>query len=205
MPWRRSQSRSSKPCEGPRGARTTASALMIAPCGGARPSGRSSCDRLVDGSPSKRPRLGSDSLLERSDARLAGDDDEEASGSADLARGARCDRAHRAARCPTPSASTRTTAPAAAGAGRSTHRDDECDGGRERERDAWPDPHDVREREARDSRSCDDVRRQDPTHGTTSPLRSAMRAGPIPGIASSASTDVNGPCSCAVGRRSSAP
>ncbi len=35
-----------------------------------------------------------------------------------------------------------------------------------------------------------------PGHGTTSPRRLSMRAGPIPGIASSSSTEVNGPCAC---------
>ena len=44
-----------------------------------------------------------------------------------------------------------------------------------------------------------DVSGQSRAHGTASPFRSAMRAGPIPGIASSASTDVNGPCCLAVG------
>ena len=37
-----------------------------------------------------------------------------------------------------------------------------------------------------------------PDHGTTSPRRLSIRAGPIPGIASSSSTDVNGPCSLPV-------
>ena len=57
----------------------------------------------------------------------------------------------------------------------------------------------VREREPGDGRADDDVRGQQPAHGTTSPFRSAIRAGPMPGIASSASTDVNGPCCLAVG------
>ena len=58
------------------------------------------------------------------------------------------------------------------------------------------DPRDVREREAEAERSREEVsRRARPDHGRTSPRRSSIRAGPIPGIASSWSTDVNGPCS----------
>src|SRR5471032_160041 len=45
-------------------------------------------------------------------------------------------------------------------------------------------------------RRSEHVSRQDARHGTTSGRRSASRAGPMPGIASSPSTEVKGPCAC---------
>ena len=59
-----------------------------------------------------------------------------------------------------------------------------------------PDSSCVRERESGHCGADHDVRGQDTSHGTASPFRSAIRAGPIPGIASRASTEVNGPCCC---------
>ena len=181
----------------PRGARMTASALMIAPCGGARPSGRSSCDPLVERRPSKRFARGRLPLRRRARRGLAGRDGLEAARAADLGPAGRCGRARRAATLPQPHPSTSASRPAATQrrlppdesattAAAEPPSECRCDS----------EPNRVR-RSARpsDGAADDDVRGQDPAHGTASPFRSAIRAGPMPGIASSASTEVNGPCS----------
>ena len=55
----------------------------------------------------------------------------------------------------------------------------------------------VRRSEADAERRRTEMRRGEPHgHGTTRPRRFSIRAGPIPGIASSSSTDLNGPCAC---------
>src|SRR5262249_52051429 len=58
-------------------------------------------------------------------------------------------------------------------------------------------PLEIRRSEPEAERGDADVRRSDTIgHGTTRPRRFSIRAGPMPGIASSSSTEVNGPCAC---------
>src|SRR3954447_11914794 len=56
--------------------------------------------------------------------------------------------------------------------------------------------HDVGQPEPEHGRERDDVRREQPAHGTTSPFNSASRAVPMPEIASSSSIERNAPCCC---------
>ena len=186
--------RSSKPFCRPRGARTTASALMMAPCGGARPSGRSSSTRSSTAPPSKlRTRAG------RRCANIPTRGSPVTTATTrprpDVRGRARSGRARRAARYPTPTPARATSTSAA-----SEQPAEQRTAASRQQRP--PVRQRARVRAAFDSAEPDDrgadhyVRGQEPLHGTTSPFRSAIRAGPIPGIASSASTDVNGPCCC---------
>ena len=97
--------------------------------------------------------------------------------------------------------------PPPAGAGREERNPDEARAGRsdaERSHDAEGDEEqkrmharEVRRSEAEAERRRTEMRRGEPHgHGTTRPRRFSIRAGPIPGIASSSSTDLNGPCAC---------
>ena len=76
---------------------------------------------------------------------------------------------------------------------RREHRRDEA--GTDGEDSRIVDTHRVAQREPESTGRDDHVRRQHARpHGTTSPCRSASRAGPMPGIASSSSTEWNAPC-----------
>ena len=150
---------------------------------------------FVDATSLEAPGAGEESLREHAAARLAGDDDEEPPGAADI--GAQ----HASVECveprapPAPAGQECESGKWRASPGRRTNRREGGDRDGE-QRSRKPEPEGVGQGKPRHRGAHEQVCGQQPAHGTTSPCRSAIRAGPMPGIASSPSTDVNGPCCC---------
>ncbi len=196
MPCRRSQVRSSKPLALPRGSRTTASRLTRAPCGGARPSGSSSCT----GSSTRRvPKR-----FTRAKTRCSNIPTRGSAVTTAETRAARSDV--RAERTAVERIEPRAAPPPACGRHEERPEGERRRPGRRREheqpRERKPparshlEPHEIGEAEPGHRGGSDDVCREHVLHGTTSPCNSEIRAGPMPGIASSPSTEVNPPCCC---------
>src|SRR5262245_12439298 len=134
-------------------------------------------------------------LLEAADACLARYLDERAAGASDL-------RPQRALiECvepyaPPPPAGQREHDPCGHEPRRRRHqqRDPNDRGESRRELHRPAETEELRHGEPGERRPEQEVCREDTPHGTTSRRRSARRAGPMPGIASSSSTEVNPPC-----------
>ncbi len=192
-PWRRSQVRSSKPFDGPRGARRTPSSESSAPCGGARPSGSSSSTGSRGRS---APQRRTSARMRSSKAPLRGGSSTWTSArSAVPMRGASTLRSiRRGARCPSPSRRGRARPRRRRAARGARRRRGEGRRGGGEQGGGTTDARRRRGREPGAERAGEEVRQPKRHGGITSPFSSAIRDGPMPGTASSSATAWNGPC-----------
>ena len=189
MPCRRSQVRSSKPFDGPRGSRTTASRLTRAPWGGARPSGSSSWTSSSTRRVPKRltrAKMRCWNIPTRGSAVTTADT--RAARSTSASSGLRSSASSRALPHHQPAAATRS-APTASVRRARRRREDEQPRGTSHQLAPALEAHEIGQTEPGHRSRGDDVGRKHSSHGTTSPCSSEIRAGPMPGIASSPSTE----------------
>ena len=193
MPCRRSQVRSSKPCSEPRGNRTTASSLTTGALRRRTAERQLELHRLVDTAGAKAADSREDALLEHADSWLGSDHRGHARGTIDLGRErASVERREASAAPPPPCTADEQRADHEHSGARSRSEDQKaCEQYRPRCRGL--DANQIREAQAAHRPSRNDVRGKH-FHGTTSPCNSARRAGPMPGMASSPSTELNAPC-----------
>ena len=194
MPWRRSHVRSSKPFSGPGrqlhdDERVEDGALRR----GAAEVELELC-RLVDRATVERSHVALRAEIELAFDRRRRDHDAHAAGMADLGgEWASVERVETGARPPPAGEPEQQRERADADDRRVDEDRDEAGERGEHERDPVEAP-DVREREPGRQRPGQDVSGCGPeSQAITSPRRLSIRAGPMPGIASRSSTDLNGP------------
>ena len=168
----------------------------MAPCGGERPEVQLELCRLVDRATVERSHLTLRAQIELAFDRRRRDHDAHAAGMADLGgEWAPVERVETVAR-PPPAGKHEHQRERADADDRRIDEDRDDAGKRgehEHERDPVQAP-DVREREPGCQRPGQDVSGCGPEpQAITSPRRLSIRAGPMPGIASRSSTDLNGP------------
>ena len=198
-PWRRSHVRSSKPFCGPRGRRISPTRSRIAPCGGDRPAGSlSSTGSRIDSSPKRRIWAGT----RRSNGeRRAGPV------TTTIARSAVPTSSESGLRSSASSRALPHHQPASASAiPRAGNR--HAGGNDDRARTLPPTamqrhghgrvPPEIGRGEPEAERRREQVRprAEQPLQGAATSRSCSIRAGPIPGIASSSSSELNAPCFC---------